>query len=102
MVLIFGPSCGFYMLWSGPLTSADLMVASGEGLNLMVAYQVLDETYLLFSIISFCRFTLSAGSCVCFWNNLNLVLPLTDSGLPWCVQRGGSKEGIPQLQDRAL
>jgi hypothetical protein len=83
------------MLWSGPLTSVDLMEAGGEGIK--VAYQVLDETRLLFPV----SFVLPSVSCLCSLNNLNLVL-LTDSGLPWCLQRGGSKEGIPELPDHAL
>ena len=76
---------------SGPLTSADVLDANGKGLK--VAYQVLDETRLLFQFFT-------SSVLVCVSNNLNGSLSLVmayDSGLPWGVQRGSSKKGIPEL-----
>lgn len=81
----------------GPLTSADLMESSGEGLK--VAYQVLDETRVLFQFIVY-----QCPACVCalFVVNLKGVWFGDHSGLPRSVQRVRGKEGLSTLPNRAM
>ncbi len=51
------------VVWSGPLTSADLMGVSGEGLK--VAYQVLDEMRVFYAVPF--RISLRAAVAGCAW-----------------------------------
>jgi len=55
-----------FQMCSGPLTSADVLDANGKGLK--VAYQVLDETRLLFQFLH--------RLCLCVSNYLNGTLRL--------------------------
>lgn len=76
----------------GPLTSTDLMEAGGEGLK--VAYQVLDETRVVF------RFHVSLRVCVCAFrckSEGSLVLVI-NQGFPGAYSEAAAKKAYPSCQ----